>query len=533
MSSTIKALVFDLGGVLLSWDHHTVTALSSSQFLTIMNSTTWHSLDRGLLSLKDACKEFGALLGEEPSVIEGAIEQAQDSLAVNFPLVETLLEVKATNPELKLYVMSNISREHYKAVRKLGLPWSVFDHIFISGLEGMRKPDICFFQHVVEHTGFRPGDIAMIDDTVENICAARSVGIHGIFVHDRATKSGGSLLNLLQDPLARAETYLRENARDLHSSVEGRDDLLLKDNFAQLMIWELLGDESLIYLRWPSGHLQGAPNNNTEDRSRGKSEVLMNGHVDGRVNGSDEAHLRSDLKNGLWNYFYEEPALTARDFPPDADTTSTAYLSLPPEYLPRVADPGLVLDAMAANQSPDGITQTYFSSDRPRTAPEVCCNILRAFYRFGRGPDPRIRKTEEWVVGCLRNDACLHGNRYYSTPESFLYFVSRLYVECRSASRPLADELEPAIRRRLGERVNMPTNPLALALRVFACQIVGVDGGLYRKDFDLLLSLQERDGGWPAGHFCRVGKTGARIGNRGLTTAFAIRAIRNERSREI
>ncbi|KAI3338725.1 HAD-like protein [Ustulina deusta] len=532
MSSTIKALVFDLGGVLLSWDRHTVTALSSSQFLTIMNSTAWHSLDRGLLTFKDACKEFGAHLGKEPSVIEGAIDEAQESLAVNFPLIQTLLEVKATNPELKLYIMSNISREHYKMVQKLGLPWVMFDHIFISGLEGMRKPDICFFRHVVEHTGFRPSEIVMIDDTVENICAARSVGMHGIFVHDQATKSGGSLLNLLQDPLARAETYLRKNARNLHGSVEGYDDLVLKDNFVQLMIWELLGDESLIYLKWPSGHLQGASDND-EGHSEGKNGVLTNGHVNGHTNGSDKTCLISNLKNGLWNYFYEEPGLTFRNFPPDADTTSMAYLSLPTEYLHKIADPKLVLDAMATNQDSDGIMQTYFSSDRPRTTPEVCCNILRVFYRFGQGSDPRIRKTEEWIVSCLQNNACLHGNRYYSTPESFLYFMARLYVECRSTSSPLADELELGIKRRLEERLNVPTNALALALRVFACQIVGVDESPYRKDFDLLLSLQERDGGWPAGHFCCVGKTGARIGNRGLTTAFSIRAIRNERSREI
>ncbi|KAI8622937.1 HAD-like protein [Xylariaceae sp. FL1651] len=532
MSPTIKALVFDLGGVLLSWDRHTVTALSSSQFLTIMNSTAWHSLDRGLLTLGDACKKFGALLGEEPSVIKSAIDQAQESLVVNLPLVQTLLEVKAVNPELKLYVMSNISREHYKMVQKLGLPWTMFDHIFISGLEGMRKPDICFFQHVVQNTGFRPSEIVMIDDTAENICAARSVGMHGIFMDDEVTKSGSSLLNLLQDPLVRAKTFLRKNARNLHCSVEGNDGVVLKDNFVQLMIWELLGDESLIYLKWPSGHVQGAPEN-ANGHFKGKNGVLMNGHFEGHSNDSDEAYLRSSLKNGLWNYFYEEPDLTFRDFPPDADTTSTAYLSLPTEYLHKVADPELVLDMMATNLDSDGIMQTFFSSDRPRTTPEVCCNILRAFYHFGQGSDPRIRKTEEWIVSCLQNNACLHGNRYYSTPESFLYFVARLYVECCSTSSPLADELELGIKRRLEERLNMPSNPLSLALRVFACQIVGVHESLYRKDFEFLLSMQERDGGWPAGHFCCVGKTGARIGNRGLTTAFAVTAIRNERSHEI
>ncbi|KAI0399651.1 HAD-like protein [Xylaria palmicola] len=530
MAPDVKALVFDLGGVLLNWDRHNLSSLSGSQFLTIMNSTAWHSLDRGTLTLKEACKEFGELLDVEPAAIEDALEQAQSSLVVNLELVQTLLEVKALNPDMKLYVMSNISREHYIMVQKLGLPWAMFDFIFISGLEGMRKPDLCFFQHVIQHTGLPAHQVLMIDDTVENICAARSLGMRGILVNDQASRSGATLQNLLGDPLPRAETFLRKNARTLHCVVEGHSDVVIKDNFAQLMIWELTGDENIVYVKWPSGEIhksKALKATATNGHINGYTNGHTNGHTNGYTNGSNGAPLTSDLKNGLWNYFYEDPVLVTRDFPPDADTTSTAYLSIPPGYLSKIADVELVLAAMATNVDPDGIMQTYFASDRPRTTPEVCCNILRTFYRFGYGSDPRIRRTEEWVVSCLQNNACLHGNRHYSTPESFLYFVSRLYVECRPGR--LASELE-AVKGQLEQRIGVPTNPLSLALRIYACQIVGLDAKAYRKDFELLLTLQERDGGWPAGHFCCVGKTGARIGNRGLTTALAAKIIKFGRS---
>ena len=56
MASKFKVLIFDLGGVLLEWDRQSVNAVSPGQFLTIMNSTTWHSLDRGSVTLKEACK---------------------------------------------------------------------------------------------------------------------------------------------------------------------------------------------------------------------------------------------------------------------------------------------------------------------------------------------------------------------------------------------------------------------------------------------------------------------------------------------
>lgn len=144
--------------------------------------------------------------------------------------------------------------------------------------------------------------------------------------------------------------------------------------------------------------------------------------------------IKADIENGLWNYFCEAPILTTPEFLADADTTSTAYLSLPQSYLSEVTDVHLVLDKMVFNISLDGIMQTYFCDDRPRTSPEVCVNILRLLYRFSRGGDPRIRKIEDWVVQCLKNRACLYGGRVYSTPEIFLYFTARLYLECGEGS---------------------------------------------------------------------------------------------------
>ncbi|KAI1496063.1 HAD-like protein [Biscogniauxia marginata] len=510
MAPNFKALIFDLGGVLLEWDRHSANALSPGQFLTIMNSTTWHDLDRGKLTVKAACENFGKILGVDPSTAEIALEQAQKSLSVNLALVQTIYDLKVSSPDLEFYVMSNISREHFKIVQALDLPWSMFSKTFISGLEGMRKPDLCFFEHVIREIGYDPSQMIFVDDTVENICAARSLGIYGILVDNKLAKVGGTLRNLLQNPLVRAEDFMKSNAKNHHCVVEGHNDILLKDNFAQLIIWELTGDADMVYLRWPSNTLNG-------------NRMSLNGKLNGKA--GSETFVNEDVKNNLWNYFCEEPALTTREFPPDADTTSIAYLSLPEEYMSRVANIEHVLDIMAANTDSDGIMLTYFTKERPRLTPEVCCNILRVFYRFGHGSDARIKKTEDWVISCLKNGACLDGNRHYSTPESFLYFVARLYAECGSV--PLRKKLE-VIKEKLGESLNIPTNPLALALRISACQFAGIDPHLYQKDLARLLSVQQEDGGWPAGHFCCYGRTGARIGNRGLTTALAIKILQHD-----
>lgn len=50
------------------------------------------------------------MLGVDPSVVESSLDEAQLSLLVNNALVQTIHELKASNPNLKLYIMSNISR---------------------------------------------------------------------------------------------------------------------------------------------------------------------------------------------------------------------------------------------------------------------------------------------------------------------------------------------------------------------------------------------------------------------------------------
>ena len=201
------------------------------------------------------------------------------------------------------------------------------------------------------------------------------------------------------------------------------------------MIWELTDDEDIVYIEWPYGRTHGIkPSEN--GHLNGHSNDQVNGHVNDHVNDhlNENAFAISDAENGLWNYFVGAPFLTSRFFPPAADTTSTAYLSLSKRCLFTVPNVHCVLEKMVTNLDQDGIMQTYFDPKRPRTTPEVCCNILRVFHKFGFGSDPRIKMMKNYIVECLYNNACLSGNRHYSMPESFLYFVARFHAETRSES---------------------------------------------------------------------------------------------------
>lgn len=72
------------------------------------------------------------------------------------------------------------------------------------------------------------------------------------------------------------------------------------------------------------------------------------------------------------------------------------------------------------------------------------------------------------------------------------------------------------------ERIGAAGDALALAMRILVCNFVGI-----RDEIDLrtLLSMQCIDGGWEAGWMYHYPTSGVSIGNRGLTTALAIKAI--------
>ncbi|PHH71279.1 hypothetical protein CDD82_6604 [Ophiocordyceps australis] len=545
MASKFKVLVLDLGGVLINWDARNVKNLSSRQLTNIMNTTAWHSLERGSLTLVDACKEFSKVLGVAESLVSRTLEQLQHTVTVNTALVQTIKHLKTLNPHLKLYIMSNISREHFCMVQRLNLAWAMFDALFISGHEGMRKPELCFFKHLVRHAQVDPREIVMLDDRVENVCAASSLGIHGVLVGGEGEASA-VLRSMFEDPVARAEAFLRENAQRLDSVVDWLEErVVVRDNFSQLMILELTGDESLVYLRGPTdgeddnGNTNdqvdddGNTNDQVDNDGNTNDQVNDNGNTNGdtndQINANNNDYTNSSVKHLLWNYLFQESHLVTPNFPCDADTTSIAFLSLPANHLPTPPQLQLVMDAMAANLDSDGIMQVYFSPDRPRTSPIVCCNMLRLFHRFGHASDPRIQKTQAWLIQCLQNNALRHGTRYYSTPDACLYFLALLWRE--STSCYLRAKLR-LVRPCLEQRVGVCTNPLALAMRLYACQVVGVREALYERDFRGLVALQHEDGGWPAGHYTRVGKTGACIGNRGLTTALALKVIQREKEKQ-
>ncbi|KAH7409847.1 Haloacid dehalogenase-like hydrolase-domain-containing protein [Phaeosphaeria sp. MPI-PUGE-AT-0046c] len=490
-----RTLILDLGDVLFHWSTRDLTALSPSAFHAVVLSPTWGLLECGKVSEDDAISAIAAELGLSCDSIREAIRQCKGTLRVDLELVRSLMELKKELGDgIRVYAMTNIAKNDFVNLKETLQDWSLFDGEFTSFDVGMIKPELGYYSRVLSSLNISdPTSAIFVDDKVVNVTAAQSFGMHGIVF-----KSAPSLLrqlrNKLFDPIARGQEYLRKNARSHYSQIENGAEI--RDIFSQFLIHSELHDSSLISLSTGSASIKEI-----------ESELSL-----------------ATSSARTWNYFIDRPVGTTstwyvpQPLPDDVDSTSYALLAFHPPT--STATP--ILTSLLANRSPsDHLIQTYLDPQRPRTCPVVLCNVLRAFYLYGRGND--VSPELAYVARVLRTRAYVHGSAHYFGSEAFLYFLASL-LAAHPRDEGLGALVEP-LRDALRDRVGRRDDAFAVAARVRACQVMGVWCG---SDVAYLKEMQEVDGGWEMGWVCRFGRTGKRIGSRGVVSAFAVKALEAE-----
>jgi hypothetical protein len=228
------------------------------------------------------------------------------------------------------------------------------------------------------------------------------------------------------------------------------------------------------------------------------------------------AMLRDELRpDGLFHFFKEHELL-----PADADCTALG-LSVLLRGGSLVTDrANQALDRMLANSNADGVVETYFDPTGARDGivdPVVCANALFLGHMLGRGEE--LESTFAYLRQVLVAREYCQGTRYYHSPDTFLYFTTRLVRRFPAVHAKLAQALVDAVHERQGAS----EFPLDIAQRVIIARWLGIsDGGESQK----LIDLQEDDGCWAADSLFRCGRKRIFFGSRMVTTAFALRALR-------
>jgi 2-haloacid dehalogenase len=178
----VEAVVFDVGGVLLDWDpRHLYRKLFADEaemelFLAEICSPAWHAPhDRGV-STEVSCAELASRHPQFSELIWAWSTRSEEMIGgVDAGSVEVLRAVRETG--MPCYALTNMEAETYpiRLKRFPFLGW--FDGTVVSGREGVAKPDPAVFMRLMERFGLKPRTTLMIDDSKENLAAARKLGI--------------------------------------------------------------------------------------------------------------------------------------------------------------------------------------------------------------------------------------------------------------------------------------------------------------------------------------------------------------------
>ncbi len=236
-----KGVIFDLGDVLFTWSPNTSTRIPAKMMRSMLSSTIWMKYECGNLE-QDACyHQIAQHFSVPPGEVAEAFSQARDSLQPNDAMMSFIRDLKQQSQgAMEIYAMSNISKEDWAVLSTKMPDWSIFDQVFTSGRAGMRKPDPEFYRHVLQEIRLSPEDTLFIDDKMENVLAAKSLGIDSL-VFDNNFTVLRALRTILPDPVGRAFQYLHRHAQHFDSITETGVDV--PNNFAQLLILDAMQDQ--------------------------------------------------------------------------------------------------------------------------------------------------------------------------------------------------------------------------------------------------------------------------------------------------
>jgi len=188
---TIKAIVFDIGGVLEITPNLGVDSKWEKQLhlepgeLNKRLGQVWKGGSIGTISIEQVHKSIGEIMGwSEAQVNEYMGDVWREYLGtLNIELADYF---RGLRPQYQTAIISNSfvgarekEAEHYQFD-------TICDFIIYSHEVGLRKPDPRIFELACERLGLRPEEIIFVDDHHEVYASAEAMGMHCIEFKDNA-----------------------------------------------------------------------------------------------------------------------------------------------------------------------------------------------------------------------------------------------------------------------------------------------------------------------------------------------------------
>lgn len=182
MTSQIKAVVFDFGGVLIGWDPRNLYTRyfpeepqAMEDFLAEISFMDWNAQQDKGRPFAEAVASLAKQFPQHANLINAYQENWRESITgIIEGTVELLRKLKETG--ISLYGLSNWSTETFGMVRHEFEFFNLFDEILLSGEVKLIKPEPEIFELFLSRIDKPASECLFIDDSEPNIITARKLG---------------------------------------------------------------------------------------------------------------------------------------------------------------------------------------------------------------------------------------------------------------------------------------------------------------------------------------------------------------------
>jgi putative hydrolase of the HAD superfamily len=212
MTATIKAVIFDFGGVFTDSPFHAFSAYgetigaSQQQVSDIVfggyavdSDHPWHKVERGEISLESAREGIMALGRQqdlEIDIWDVFMSMAENGGGLREDLVGYVSTIRAAGLATGI-ITNNVAefRDHWRGMLPVA---ELFDFVVDSSEVGMRKPNPAIFEKALTISGFRAEQVIFVDDFEGNVLAAEAMHIRSILVDGDGAKTIADLDAMLR-----------------------------------------------------------------------------------------------------------------------------------------------------------------------------------------------------------------------------------------------------------------------------------------------------------------------------------------------
>ncbi len=190
--SETKAVVFDVGRVIVQWDlRHLVEKVVTDPaecdwVVDHVITLNWHFQHDAGRPIAGMVAERKALFPQYAEVIDAYANRFIETIPGRVPGTAELIQ-RLNEQGTPLFAITNFGADFWQQFAPTEPVLELFRDIVVSGQEKLVKPDPAIFRHAARRFGYPPAEMLFIDDSPANVQRAADEGWQAHHFTDAAT----------------------------------------------------------------------------------------------------------------------------------------------------------------------------------------------------------------------------------------------------------------------------------------------------------------------------------------------------------